>query len=300
MTVYPPKTTDCLRHLAVRGGVCYDKKKGGVNMKRIVWKTIVRLLAAALVCTALVMGNAFLGNPVSALLARGAAQRYVAEEYSHLDLTIDRVAYNFKFGNYYAKVSSPTSPDTYFTIDISMLGRVERDTYESVTGGYNTWNRVNGAYRALVKEKTEGGVFPYTVDVLSGDLMGSGYDVDWIEEYGLQESELEVDGQYDILELGQQHGGIYLSVWDEDVSYERGSEILLHAAQFLEQKGIPFHAIDFMLRRPKPEDGGPYDDVVLWLLDFPADEISAPGLAERVRTAHERTMEYFGEENRIE
>ncbi|MBQ8801808.1 MAG: hypothetical protein IJZ52_05945 [Clostridium sp.] len=266
-------------------------------MKKV-WKTVLKLIMATLVCAALVFLNAFVGNTVSALLARLSAQRYVAEEYGHLGLNIDKVGYNFKDGDYYAKVSSPTSEDTYFTIDISMLGRVERDTYESVTGGWNTSNRLNREYRALVKEAASGLEVPYEIDYLTGDLNGSGYGCEWIPEYGLAESELVVDGEYDILELGARHGGLYINIRDEDVSYARGAEILRDIAARMEQAGVPFYAVDFTLQKPKREDKIP-EDVSLWLLDFPAKEIGGDGLEQRVKLGHQRTMDYFGEENKL-
>ena len=94
---------------------------------------LVKLVGVAALCVALFFVNAFAGNPVSALLARVSAHRYVAQEYGHLDLNIDKIGYNLKDTNYYAKVSSSTSVDTHFTVYISMLGQVERDTYGRYT-----------------------------------------------------------------------------------------------------------------------------------------------------------------------
>ena len=264
-------------------------------MKDSFWKMLLKIVVAAMLCAVLFFANALFGNPVSALLARHAAREYIAQEYSHLDLTIDKVGYNFKDGDYYAKVSSPTSEDTYFTVDISLLGQVKWDTYGSVTGGFNTAERLNREYRELVKEVVAGIEWPYEIDYLSGDLYGSGYGGEWIPEYGLSESELVVDGEYDILELGARHGGLYIDIRDEEVSYARGAEILRDAAERMEQAGVPFYAVDFTLQKPKREDGT-REDVSLWLLDFPAAEIFGPDLEQRVREGHERTMEYFGEE----
>ena len=265
-------------------------------MKRNFWKTALKAVTCGLICVVLFFANALFGNPLSAALARVAANRYVEREYGHLDVKIDKVGYNFKFGNYYAHVSSPTSQDTYFTVDISMFGKVERDTYQSVTDGFNTWGRLNEEYRILVKETAAGLTLPYETDILSGDLMGSGYDCGWIEDYELPRSELVLDGDYDILELGARHGGIYISVYDEDVSYARGAEILSDIAARLEEAGVPFFAVDFTLSKPKVE-GQPYEDITLWLLDFPAADIGGPEFEQKVKEGHERTMAYFEEEN---
>ena len=265
-------------------------------MKDSFWKTLLKIVTAGLLCVVLFFANAFFGNPLSALLARIAAQRYVAQEYSHLDVCIDKVGYNFKDGDYYAKVSSPTSKDTYFTVDISMLGKVKRDTYESVTGGYNTASRLNNEYRALVRAAKEELAVPYEIDTLTGDLNGSGYGGIWLADYGLREGDLIVDGEYDILELGACHGGLYINIRDEDVSYARGAEILSDIASRLEDAGIPFYAVDFTLQKPKGEDGT-REDISLWLLDFPAADIGGADFEQKVREGHVRTMEYFGEEN---
>lgn len=265
-------------------------------MKGSFWKTLLKIVTAGLLCMVLFFANALFGNPLSAVLARVAAHRYVAQEYGHLDLNIDKVGFNFKDCDYYAKVSSPTSEDTHFTIDISMWGKVKWDTYESVTGGYNTASRLNNEYRELVRAAKEELAVPYEIDYLTGDLNGSGYGGIWLDDYGLQEAELIVDGEYDILELGERHGGLYINVRDEDVSYARGAEILNDIAGRLEEAGIPFYAVDFTLQKPKREDGI-REDISLWLLDFPAADIGDADFEQKVREGHTRTMEYFGEEN---
>lgn len=267
-------------------------------MKSSFWKILLKIVNAGLICVVLLFANAFFGNPLSAVLARVAAHRYVAREYSHLDLNIDKVGFNFKDCDYYAKVSSTTSKDTYFTIDISMLGKVKWDTYESVTGGYNTASRLNNEYRELVRAAKEALTVPYEIDYLSGDLNGSGYGGIWLDDYGLREGELIVDGEYDILELAARHGGLYINIRDEDVSYARGAEILSDIAGRLEDAGVPFYAVDFTLQKPKREDGT-REDISLWLLDFPASDIGGADFEQRVKAWHERTMEYFGEENLI-
>ena len=268
-------------------------------MKGSFWKILLKVVAGGLLCVVLFFANALFGNPLSATLARFAAQRYVAQEYSHLNLKIDKVGFSFKDCDYYAKVSSPTSVDTHFNIDISMLGKVKRDTYESVIGGYNTATRLNNEYRELVRAAKEGLAATCEIDTLTGDLNGSGYDCGWLADYGLRESELVVDGEYDILELAARHGGLYINVRDEDVSYERGAEILSGIAARLEKAGVPFYAVDFTLQKPKREDGV-REDISLWLLDFPAADIGGADFEQKVKEGHERTMEYFGEENLLE
>lgn len=265
-------------------------KKGGVVMKKgskKLMSLLLKIVGAAALCVALFFVNAFAGNPVSAVLARVSAYRYVAQEYGHLDLNIDKIGYNLKDINYYAKVSSPTSIDTHFSVYISMLGQVERDTYESVTNKHNTFERLNREYYDLVKSVKTAETFPYEVRTCSGGLWGSSHG---FLDYGLPREELVLDGVYDMREIGAMHGGINVSVTDEDVSISRGCEILKDLAGRLERSGISFYAVDFTLSHPVDKEKA------LLIVDFPAEYLNAPDMEEKLRENYMCTMEYYGEE----
>lgn len=248
---------------------------------------LTKLAGAVLLGVALFFVNAFAGNPVSALLARHAAREYIAAEYSHLDLTIEKVGYDLKGSNYYAKVQSCTSVDTHFSVYISMLGQVERDTYDRVESRYTTFERLNREYYDLIKAVKEEESFPYTVRALSGTLRGSNHG---FLDYGLPQEGLVLDGEYDVRELGTLYGGLHISVFDEEISIPRGCEILKDVTARLEEKGIAFRAIDLNLSRPDRKETG------LILLDFPVEYLEDEDLEERVRENYERTMDYYGEE----
>lgn len=278
---------DCQR---TGGFVMIGAKKGGVVMKKgskKLMSLLLKIVGAAALCVALFFLNAFVGNPVSAVLARVSAHRYVAQEYGHLDLNIDKMGYNLKDINYYAKVSSPTSIDTHFSVYISMLGQVERDTYESVTGGFNTFERLNREYYDLVKSVKTAETFPYEVRTCSGSLWGSSHG---FLDYSLPRAELVLDGVYDMREIGALHGGLNVSVTDEDVSFSRGCEILKDLAGRLERAGVSFYAVDFTLSHPVDKEKA------LLIVDFPAEYLNAPDLEEKLRENYMRTMEYYGEE----
>lgn len=260
-------------------------------------KFLAKLAGIAVLCVALFFVNAFAGNPVSALLARVAAHSYVEREYGHLDVQVDKVGYNLKNGNYYAKVSSPTSVDTHFSVYISMLGQVERDTYQSVTQGYNTWERINDQYAELVEMVLEGPDFPVESDIANGDLRGKHDDYPWSRHYGLPRHGLEVDREYDVREFGAQHGSITLYVLDEEVSYRRAAEILTQVRELLDEHDIPFYAMNFVLKQPRDEDGKWSDGPELWLLDFLYTDLHSEDLEEKIQRGHQRAMDYFGEEN---
>ena len=255
---------------------------------------LVKLVGAIALCVALFFVNAFAGNPVSALLARVSAHRYVAQEYGHLELNIDKVGCNLKDINYYAKVSSPTSVDTHFTVYISMLGQVERDTYESVTDGWNTWNRLNDGYGAQVKAVLAR--LPFESDGGFGDFRGSYSGLPGSENFGLPHEGLEADKEYDLQALGKEHGSITYRVLDEDVSYHRAAEILTCLRDEMEQAGVSFRVVNLTLRQPRDETGS-WSGPELMIFDFPCAELYSDGLEDRIRLAYGAAMDYYGEEN---
>lgn len=268
------------------------KKKGGELLK-----LAAKLLGAAVLCVAVFFVNAFAGNPVSALLARVSAHSYVEREYGHLDVRVEKVGYNLKDGNYYAKVSSPTSTDTHFSVYISMLGQVERDTYESVTGGWNTWNRLDDGYMELVKEVLDR--IPVESDGGFGDFRG-GYNgfVPGVENFELPREGLEPDGEYDLRELGAKHGNITWRVLDEDISCRRAAEILSCLRDELEKADVACRVVNLTLRQPRDEQGH-WPDPELRLIDFPYADLYSENLEEKVEEAQRLSERLLEEQNQI-
>lgn len=121
-------------------------------------RTARRLLriAAGIAAFALIGGllhvtNAFVGNPVSAMMADRAIRQYVDRHYSSLYLETDKVRYNFKDGTYWATARSTTSIDTKFRI-YYRNGKVIRDDYEGdVLGKFNTLQRLSLEYSRLAQ-----------------------------------------------------------------------------------------------------------------------------------------------------
>jgi hypothetical protein len=96
--------------------MCYIRDKGGIIMKKKFVRIICWTIAIALLCTAVWFLCAFFGNPISSALAKSTAKRHLEENYSGTDFEIERIGYDLKTGGYYAKVMSPSSQDSYFTI----------------------------------------------------------------------------------------------------------------------------------------------------------------------------------------
>ena len=197
----------------------------------------------------------------------------------------------FNFGGNPAPAVSPTSIDSHFTLGLSMTGRILWDGYHSVESGWNTWERLNGEYRALVDTVLDDPDFGLNVFIGFGDL--------WMEhEYGepwppyILYSDLELDGDYDIRQLGKACGRLTLYVRQDEVSVEEAAQILLDTRRALDEANVPFYCIDFVLEHPLTEDGRlPEGDVRLRY--FAYEDIREEGLVERVEAADAEAKAYY-------
>lgn len=121
------------------------------NTPRLILKILAVVAALALASGILFITNAFVGNPISAMMANKAINKYVKQNYSHLDLEVEKSNYNFKNSSYVAWVKSKTSIDTKFTIEYGD-GKVKWDRYETdVLGKFNTLQRLSDEYSYIAK-----------------------------------------------------------------------------------------------------------------------------------------------------
>lgn len=123
-----------------------------MGIKKSISKILAGLVAIGLIIALLFITNAFVGNPISAMLANKAIDKYVNEKYSSLDLEVEKARYNFKDTSYVAIAKSKTSIDTRFPI-YYQKGKVQRDGYEGyVLGMFNTLQRLSDEYSSLAQE----------------------------------------------------------------------------------------------------------------------------------------------------
>ena len=114
-------------------------------------KILAGLAAIILIMGILFITNAFVGNPISQMLATRSIKKYVDKNYSSLDLKVDKAVYNFKDSAYSARAKSQTSVDTHFLV-YYRDGKVQRDDYESyVLSGFNTIQRFQEEYSSIAK-----------------------------------------------------------------------------------------------------------------------------------------------------
>ena len=239
-------------------------------------KVIALVVALALIAGLLYMAVGLLGNPVSKLLAERGAEAYLKESYADTDFQLEEVHYDFKVGGYNAWIVSPSSPDSAFSICMDWMGHVTYDRYEQdVLSGNNTARRLDMEYRALVDHALEAPDTPYPSDLCFGEL------------WGIQrEMTLELDKVYDIRALGREYGEIVFYYDCETVTPEKAAEILLGLRAYLDEAGVPFRTIDFVLQEPKPEDmDAPWDPESVQVEDFPYEEITEENLPERIAAA---------------
>lgn len=273
-------------------------------MKKKFWKILALILAVALIAGICVFANALAGNPISKLLAERSVERYLAEQYPGTDYYVERLGFNFKFTNYYAHIRSVSSMDTQFTLHIDYLGKVCFDTYDDVTNGYVTARRLEDEYRSLTDQILDNPSFPYETDIAFGSLVINpreaieNPDVTDIPEWSIVTQDLILDHAYDIRELGRQAGELIIYVYSEELTCEIAAEILLGIRAEFDKAAVPFRAIDFTLRHPRTEDG-PWDEEYIGAEDFPYEQITEEGLADRIRQADADLKAYRAEQDAL-
>ena len=272
-------------------------------MKNKLFKTMALITSIILIIGLSYFANALLGNPISKMLATNTAKKHLTETYSNTDYYIERVAYNFKDGNYHVFIKSPTSIDTEFSLYITMFGKLRLDTYEDVLNGFNTACRIEHDYRELTDTIFEHPSFPYTCHISYGTLeiypeeAITNSNVNDVPSYAINQNELELDKIYNIKELGQQAGHLIIYIENDTVTLEKATKIILDIKSIFDNAGIPFRAMDFTLQYPRPKEGKRPEGEVS-VVHFPYEEIYEDGMIERVKEADKILKAYYEEQDK--
>ena len=260
-------------------------------------KIAALILALVLIAGVGWFANALVGNPLSKALVRYRAEQRLGAVYSDLDVYIDRVNYSFKDGNYHVHVKSDTSMDTHFSISYDLLGRLGYDSFEDyVASGWNTADRITTAYRGMCDEVLQSPAFPFECHIDYGDIeftQDRFRDNPDTPEYAMLMENLEMDRLYDIRELGAKAGHLVIYIDTQPVNVEHAAEILLEIREVFDQAGVPFRAIDLVLRYPKSEEGGYRNEDRVDLKNFLYEDIHEEGILERITQCAEATQEYY-------
>ena len=246
--------------------------------------------------------NAMFGNPVSHTLASKAAKAFLSEHFSGTDYQMERITYSFKDGRYHAFITSPTSIDGDFSITFSMLGEYCYDTYDSVLDRFNTARRLDSEYRKLTDTILNDPALPYDNTQIYSIMFGKleiypreafeDPNATDVPEYAIVQEDLELNKVYDIKEMGAKAGHLILHVDNDIISVEEASRIMLDFRAMFDEAGIPFYAMDFVLRHPRTEDGKS-DDEEIRINDFLYEDIYEDGLTQRIEIGIEETAAYY-------
>ena len=275
-------------------------------MKKKILKVLALVVAIALIIGIGLFANALVGNPVSKYLATKSANEYIKTTYSDKDFQIEEVNYDFKTGGYYARVTSPTSIDSHFSLSFEWMGKLVRDGYDDdVTSGWNTRRRINDEYKEIVDKVFANNQFPGFLDISDGLIQftsDENVEDPSIPEYAIITETLKIDAVYDIKELGAKAGKLTVYIDDKTVTEEKLAEILLTIKTNFDNSGVTFYAIDCVLEEPKTEmeaDGTPKESPRVEVMDFLYSDIYEEGLVERVREANQETIEYYAEQDKL-
>ena len=264
------------------------------------FKIVAIVLAIILIAFAVLLVNAFFGNPISKALAQNTAQKYFQQTYSNTDYELGNVTYSFKDGFYYAPISSPSSIDTCFSLAIDSFGRLQHDYFaDYVTTGRNTISRLETDYRQAVEAVFQSESFPYDAHIAFGELVyvfeadREAYDV---ADYAIIVDELPLDVQYDVNALGTQAGKLTVYIWDDTVSAVRLAEILLDIRASFDGAGIGFRTVNCVLEYPR-EENTLYEGDRFEVMDFAYSDIYEEGLVERVEESNTAAGKYYQEQD---
>ncbi len=271
-------------------------------MKKKILKVLALVVAIILIIGIGIFANGLVGNPVSKYLTTKSANEYLEKTYSDKDFVIEEVNYDFKTGGYYARVTSPTSIDSHFSLSFDLMGKLVLDAYDDVTSGWNTAMRLEDDYRNAVKAITESKDFSEKYFIAYGEIpcILSDYPIDEEQpEYALQKEELVIDKIYDIKEVAAEHGKLVLYAYDDEVTHERLAELLLDVKNKFDNSGVTFKAVDFVLEPTKVEGEALMSDKQIQIRNFYYSDIYEDGLVERVKKANQETIEYYEEQDKI-
>lgn len=120
-----------------------------------------KIAFAILFAIVLVVLNALYGNPVSKAVVERGADKVIAEKYGDLDLSREKVFYNFKAPEYVVYLQDKNSEDSAFELCFDSFGRLQRDTYDFRID--NTMMRFDDAIRKYGRGLEKAYDFPYQI-----------------------------------------------------------------------------------------------------------------------------------------
>lgn len=183
------------------------------------------------------------------------ARNHLQQVYPEKDFVIDNAYYVFKDNCYRVKISSPSSRDSYFSLDFDLKTYdLIRDSYEAdVLSGYNTRKRLVEEYCAVVEpalKQIEG------LRLISADLCCYSEEEargKYFSPQGLKTETLIFDYSYEIKNIGKEYGYIEISFSEESLSVERCLDRLMEVHIQLAEDGGDYFVISIELEHISSE-----------------------------------------------
>lgn len=256
------------------------------------------LLAMGLLAGVVYVTDVLTGFPVSYFRVNHSLHTYLEEHYSDTDFVATNPSHVFKLGRFVVDVSSPSSPDSHFSLEFDAAGNLLYDGYESkVTSGWNTAMRLSDQYYKLCRTVMESAAFPFEVEcegrmeaAINGGKAQREEPGTYPEPWNIKE--LELDGSYDLSQLSGKYGTIILTVTTDEVTLETAETSLLELRRIMEQANLPFCSAELWIKSTEQnEDENSVE--TMHILNFGWDDIYEEGLEVRMQSALDATTEHY-------
>lgn len=248
-------------------------------------KIIAALVAFSLIICLLLFVNSSLGNPVSKLIAKISVKNYVEENYSDLDLKLEKAGYNLKFSSYEVFFRSETSEDTAFTVYSNSFGKITHDNYEhQVANNFTTWRRLDLELRRL-GEKLISEKLPYSIT----NAYFQGEDMSTNDFNTILTKDMALDIKNPPFEIIAA-----VTINDEDVSFEKMAEVMRALAKLCIDENIPIKEYSVHIKNDaliSVIDGAEArENQMLGIYNIPADFLNSENLADDLKNLYEKNQ----------
>ena len=199
--------------------------------KEKLWIRLLSLiLASGFLVYVLIFLNGFYGNPISKALAKKNAQAYIEERYPGENLSLDKLAYDFKDGSYYAIYLKEGSVDYRLNLYFDQKSKVRGDNYEeAIGGGFNTYLRLSEAFNEDVLGDLK--------TVLASDKL-FGYFTSSLNSEKLY-SEFQLDESYNRKKMAKlMDESFYINIERDQVDFDQLYKDLIEVYNFLEENKL--------------------------------------------------------------
>ncbi|MFF2889177.1 hypothetical protein [Paenibacillus sp. NPDC057967] len=124
-----------------------------VTRKKVL-QIVAGMIAFSLIGFILYMANGFVGNPISASIAKSAIKQYMETQYPEMEYEfVTKVGYNFKDGSYIGRVQSLTSEDTRFYVEYHGKNDIRDDYSFTVLEYRQTMDRLSKEFADVLQKE---------------------------------------------------------------------------------------------------------------------------------------------------